>query len=327
MLNQLGDGAGHRLIVRRDGHYAWNTDIPLCLDVEEFERLCAQAAAESGDAGLETYLCALNLYRGDFLPKLAMEPWVMPIPAYYHQMYLSAVERTLCLLEERGQRERVAGIAEQALKIEPYGENLYRHLMRGRLAMGDRAGTAAAYEEMSGLLSTAFGIMPSEESRRLYRAASREVNSDAVLITAVLERLREPMQAKGAISCEYDFFKLLYQAQARSIIRSGETVRVALLSLRGYGRKELSRRSLELAMKNLREMVIRDLRQGDVAAQCSPSRFILMLPQANYENSCAVCRRVIKAFNRKYPHSPANIHCSVQPMEPMASGGPPFAED
>lgn len=69
------------------------------------------------------------------------------------------------------------------------------------------------------------------------------------------------------------------------------------------------------------------LRQGDVAAQCSPSQLILMLPQANYENSCAVCQRVIKSFNRKYPHSPANIHYSVQAMEPMAPGMPSFGKD
>ena len=328
LLNQLGDGAGHQLIVHRDGHYAWNTAIPLCLDTEEFDRLCGEAAdAESGDASLELYLRALDLYKGELLPKLSMESWVVPISAYYHQLYLNAAEQTLCLLEERERWERAAGIAEQALKIEPYGESLYQHLMRSRLAMGDRTGTVAAYEEMSELLSSMFGVMPSEESRRLYREATREVNSGAVPITAVREQLREPTEAKGAMFCEYDFFKLLYQVQARSIIRSGETVHIALLSLHGYGRKELTRRSLDLAIKNLRELVLDGLRQGDVAAQCSPSQLILMLPQANYENSCTVCQRVIRSFSRKYPHSPANIHYSVQAMEPMAPGMPPFGKD
>ena len=46
MLNQLYDTAGHDLIVRKNGTYAWNTDIPIQLDVEEFDRLrrCAAAA-------------------------------------------------------------------------------------------------------------------------------------------------------------------------------------------------------------------------------------------------------------------------------------------
>ena len=46
------------------------------------------------------------------------------------------------------------------------------------------------------------------------------------------------------------------------------------------------------------------------------SQYILLLPQANYENSCKVCERIIKAFCRQYPHSPAQLHYSVQPLEP-----------
>jgi hypothetical protein len=49
---------------------------------------------------------------------------------------------------------------------------------------------------------------------------------------------------------------------------------------------------------------------------CSASQYILMLPQANYENSCKVCERVIKTFTRQYPHSPARLRYAVQPLEP-----------
>ena len=40
MPNQIDGSAGHDLILRREGSYVWNTDIPLELDVEEFEKLC-----------------------------------------------------------------------------------------------------------------------------------------------------------------------------------------------------------------------------------------------------------------------------------------------
>ena len=40
MLNQLWETAGHDLIVRKNGTYAWNTEIPLELDVECFDALC-----------------------------------------------------------------------------------------------------------------------------------------------------------------------------------------------------------------------------------------------------------------------------------------------
>ena len=45
MLDGLGTGAGHTLIVRREGSYTWNDAVPVCVDVEEFESLCQSAAA------------------------------------------------------------------------------------------------------------------------------------------------------------------------------------------------------------------------------------------------------------------------------------------
>ena len=315
MLNQLGEDAGHNLIVRKNSTYAWNTNVPLRLDVEEFERLCAEADKQE-DKRLELLMEALELYKGDFLSKLSMEPWVMPISAYYHQMYLDAADQALALLEAAAQWETAAALCEKALKIEAYSETLYQHLMRCRIAEGKRAAALQAYDEMSELLFSTFGVMPSDESRALYREASREAGDNAVAAGTVRDKLREPSAAKGALFCEYDFFKLLYQVQARAIIRSGEVIHIALISVHGQREKELARRSLDRVMENLQEIIVGNLRQGDVVTRCSVSQFIVMLPQANYENSCMVCQRISKAFFRQYPHSPADIHFSVQPLEP-----------
>jgi len=322
MLNQVDETAGHDWIIHKSGAYSWNTDIPLTLDVEEFEALCKSAlAADDGEERLNCYKQALALYRGDFLPKLNMEPWVVPLSAYYHQMYLDAVQQTLVLLEEQKQWEEIDKICATALKIEPYSEELYQHLMRCRIAQNDRAGALQAYEEMSELLFATFGVMPSDESRTLYREASREAESVTVPVGVVRDQLREPFGARGALYCEYDFFKMLYQLQARTIVRSGEVIHIVLFSIHGHRNKELPRRSLDRAMENLQKLLIDNLRQGDVVTRCSISQLIVMLPQANYENSCAVCQRILKAFDRQYPHSPADIHYSVQPLEPKIPDG------
>jgi len=325
LLNELDEGAGHEWIIRKNGTYAWNTRIPVEVDVEVFERLCLEAHGLSDDTQrLARYRQALALYGGDFLPKLSMEHWVMPIAAYYHQMYITAVEETLSLLERGQLWEDLVSVCRQALKIEPYSESLYQHLMRGYIALKDRPKALSAYEELSELLFSNFAVMPSDESRALYREASREEESLAVPVASVRDQLREPSAAKGAVYCEYDFFKLLYQVQARAILRSGDVIHIALFSVHGHRGKELARRSLDLAMNNLQELIVSNLRQGDVVTRCSVSQFIVMLPQANYENSCAVCQRLLKAFYRQYPHSPADIRYSVQPLDPL--GAAPHGE-
>lgn len=318
-LDQLGSGAGHTLIIRRDGSYAWNTQIPLTLDIDEFEALCKHGAqADSDAARLEFYLQALELYQGDFLPKLSMEVWAVPIVAYYHNLYVQTALDSIHLLEELGRGEDAVALCRKAVTIEPYSEELYRHLMRNLIKEQDVKGAAAVYEEMSELLFSTFGVMPEEETRALYREAVRTVNDRTVSLGTVREQLKEPGDGNGALFCEYDFFKVLYHAEARAIARSGDAIHIGLLSVSGENGLELSKRSLDRCMENLESLVRSNLRKGDVVSRCSVSQFILMLPHANYENSRMVCDRIIKAFFRQYPHSPAKLDCSVQPLEPNA---------
>ncbi len=324
MLNELSENAGHDWIIRKNGTYAWNSDIAVTLDAEQFELLCKQAAAtEDEEERLALYREALSLYKGDFLPKLDMEAWVVPISAYYHQRYLTAAAHCLSIMEERRLLKEAAALCQSALKVDPCSEELYQHLMRCRIGLDDRAGAMMAYDEMSEMLFSTFGVMPSDESRAIYREASSETETKTVPSSEVRDQLKEPFGARGAMYCQYDFFRMLYQLQARSIVRSGEVIHIALFSVHGQDRKTLPRRSLDIVMDNLQELLINNLRQGDVITRCSISQLIVMLPQANYENSCAVCQRLLKAFRKQYPHSPAEISFSVQPLEPRLPDGTP----
>ena len=319
MLDQLGDSAGHTLIVRRKGGYAWNTEIPLQFDVETFDELCRQASIAEGKERLERYLEAVDLYRSDFLSKLSTEPWVLPIATYYHNLYTRAVQEAILLLEVLERREEAIRLCRRAIEIEPYNEDLYRHLMRNLVDLKDQRGAIAVYEEMNELFLSNFGVMPAEDIRALYREAVRVINDRAISPGVVREQLRETESMSGALFCDYDFFKVLYHAEARGIVRRGDAVHIGLLSVQGVDGKELSKRSLTRAMENLHDQIRINLRRGDVAAQCSVSQYILMLQQANYENSRMICQRIVKAFYRQYPHSPAELDYSVQPLEPNDS--------
>ena len=317
LLNKFGEDAGQTLILRKDGGYIWNPDIPMELDLDRVDTLFRQAgAAQNDEDRFELQMQLLDLYEGEFLPKLSAETWVIPISAYYHRLYLDTTSSVLLRLESLDRWSECAQLSAAALKLEPYSEELYRHLIRAQLAQGDATTAAATYETMSELLFSHFGVMPSDESRALYRLATRAGTAGVTHASTARELLREEQPPKGAMFCEYDFFRVLYQAQARAIGRSGDTIHIALLSLTGRRGKELARRSLDVASENFKQIIIDNLRQGDIVTRCSVSQFLIMLPQANYENSCMVCDRLIRAFARQYPHSPADIHFSVQPLEP-----------
>jgi len=316
LLDQLEPGAGHRMILSRNGGYRWNPDVELELDVEVFDRLCRTAPDGEEDDGLARRREALTLYRGSFLNKLSSDTWVLPISAYYHTLYIQTVQKTLEQMETHGMWQEAEQLCREALRLEPCQEDFYQHLMRNLLAMGQQKQAIAVYEEMSKLLLADFGIMPDQESRALYREALRTTNRSAVPAGILLEQLREADVVSGALVCDYDFFKIIYQAEARMVIRSGDAVHLALISLKGRKGAELPLRSLELAMDHMQEQIRISLRKGDVVSRCSPSQFVIMLPQANFENSGMVCQRILKAFYRQYPHSPAVIDYSIHPLEP-----------
>lgn len=314
-LDKLQPGLGRLLIRRKAGRYFWNNAMPLSLDIEDFEaHFHAAEAAGDDDVRLAEYQAALALYAGDPLPRMTDEIWTIPIVAYYHSLYTRAAAGAIELLEKQERTAEAVALCRRAIHIEPYQEDLYEHLMRGLLRTGDMKGAMSVYEEMSELLLAHFGVMPSETLRTLYRQATRTVNDRTLTMDEVCSQLEEPAPHSGAMVCEYDFFKILYRAEARSIARNGHSANICLLSVSGKDGEMLARRSLDPAMNNLQVLVQNNLRRGDVIARCSISQYIILLPQANYENSRMVADRLVSAFYRRYPHSPARLRYTVQPL-------------
>lgn len=314
-LDKLQPGFGRLLIRRKAGRYFWNNVMPLSLDIEDFEAHFHTAeAAGDDDVRLAEYQAALALYAGDPLPRMTDEIWTIPIVAYYHSLYTRAAAGAIELLEKQERTAEAVALCRRAIHIEPYQEDLYEHLMRGLLRTGDMKGAMSVYEEMSEQLFAHFGVMPSETLRTLYRQATRTVNDRTLTMDEVCSQLAEPAPHGGAMVCEYDFFKILYRAEARSIVRNGHSANICLLSVSGKDGEMLARRSLDPAMNNLQVLVQNNLRRGDVIARCSISQYIILLPQANYENSRMVADRLVSAFYRRYPHSPARLRYTVQPL-------------
>ena len=320
LLKPLAEMVGQELIVSEEGGYGWNSELPMEVDCEQFEKLChAAEAAIDEDAKQEYLRQGLALYRGDFLAKFSTEEWAEPLAAYYYNFYITSVMELLTLLPPSLCAQEIVELCRAALHTAPYHEALYQYLMRGLIAQQESKKAEEVYEEMQQLLLNQLGVMPSEESQALLSEIQRQEGTPFLTAEAIREQLTEKDPAPGAFFCDYSVFKLFYQTEARSAFRRGDAVHVAVLSVKSVDGKELSQNSLERAMEQLRIKIQSGLRCGDVVARCSASQFILLLLQANYENSMMVCKRLTHAFMQAHPRSPVRIHCTVLPLEPMRS--------
>ena len=311
-LDQLYEGAGRECILRKDGSYCWNPEIPVSIDYERFEQLCQS----KGEDRLANLLEALSLYRGEFLSHQSSDSWVVPICTHFQNLFLLASQEAAQLLYAARRYEEAAEVCRRCLAAEPYSEPACQLLMQALAAMNNPKAAAEVYESFSKRLFDDFGIRPSQETRSVYRNAVHAPEDRTMAMDEVLEHLQEPEAPPGALECDYDYFKMLCFAERRSMERSGNVTHVALLSITGTPEKPLSKRSRNRIMDQLGESLRSNLRRGDVISRCSASQYILLLPKANYENSCMVCRRCMAAFQRKHPHVTARIHYLVQPLTP-----------
>ena len=313
-LDQLYEGAGRDCILRKDGSYCWNPEIPVDADYERFEALLQN---KEPDGRLECLLEALSLYRGEFLSRQSSDNWVIPICTYFKNLFLQASQESVPLLMAGQRYEEAAEVCHSWLSAEPYSESACQMLMQVLATMGNPKGASEIYESFSRRLFDDFGIRPSGETRNVYRNLVHSPGDRTVAMDEVLEHIQEPEPLPGALLCDYDYFKMLCFAERRAMERNGNVTHVALLSITGPVDSPLSKRTLNRVMDQFGTLLRTNLRRGDVISQCSTSQYIIMLPKANYENSCMVCRRCIAAFQRAHPHVAARVKFLVQPLSPQ----------
>lgn len=314
-LDLLWPGAGKKLIIHKNGGYSWNPQISIQVDSDRFEQLF-QSRDLPEDTRLAVCLEALALYRGDFLERQTSESWVIPVTTHFHNLFVLLTLETADLLSKQGRHQEAANVCRRGINAEPYHEPLYQVLMKELAADGDQKGASSVYESLCKRLFDDFGIRPSEETRAIYRAVVHTPEERALPIDEVLEHLQEPEVIPGAMQCDYDYFKVLCHAESRAMERSGNATHVALLSATGLAGEPLPKRSMERIMTQLGQQVRQNLRRGDIISRCSATQYILMLPKANYEDSCMVCRRVINAYHKAFPHTAVRIKFMVQPLVP-----------
>ncbi len=320
MLKPLEAAVGRELITSKGGGYGWNPEVAIELDAETFERLCRDGNEEKDQEGkLEHFRKALALYRGDFLNNLSAEAWLESLVAYYHNLYINTVLETVPLMETMSYAREAERVCRNAIKLAPYQERLYQYLMSSLLELGDYKQASAVYEEMQNIWSVELGIMPDHESQAIYHEIVRNLEGNYFSPDQIREQLREKEPMTGALICDYTSFKLFYQAEARSAVRRGDAIHIGVFTVEGKDGRELSRRSLNRVMELLRIQIQEGLRRGDIVARCSASQYVLMLLQANYENSQMVCERIIRIYAQTYPHSPAQIRFYVLPLEPLSA--------
>lgn len=317
VLNELHFVDGKELIRQCPGGYVWNAELPMVVDADVFESFINEANTldDSADEQLALRLRAIELYKGDFLPDAAAETWVVPITAYYRFLYVNAVNAVLDSLSAKNSYGELISVAQKAITIDPYEERLYYYLILALASTDQVPAAKAQYEYLTDLLHREFGVTPSKELQALYKKVTKTGNGIENDLGIIKSQMKEESKKHGAFCCDYDFFKEVYQLEVRSAARIGKPIHLCLLTVSDRHGATLTRRTLENVMKKLSDSIQKSLRSGDVYSRYSASQYVVLLPQANAENSKMVMERIVRCYKLDHSHSPAKLEYTIQEID------------
>lgn len=305
-------------IISQQGSYLWNTSLKYSVDAEEFEAISKKAGsdARTSEERLQLYRKAVALYKGDFLPRLSDQMWVAAMSARYQAMYIEAVKGLVALLEEQEAFGEIAEICSRAIQIDPYDEQLHTLMIKALVRQGKNSMALSHYETATDMLYRNLGISPSSELRAVYAEIMKERKNLETDLGVIQESLKESSQP-GAFVCDFGFFKEAYNLEARRTARQGSCAHIGLITLTDAKGGMPPLDVLNKAMSQLVFTLKASLRKGDVVSQYSGAQFLIMLPNANYEDCLMVMERIMNAFYKQNRKILLTLHYRFKPIHLM----------
>lgn len=298
-LSSLGLSGSQRLIACRDGLYRWSTQVETRVDADAFQDLYKKANACQDIAQAAEYaLSAIRLYKGDFLPEAAMEPWCVHLNAYFRSIYLRLCRSAVDWLLDLGRREEAAEVCTGVVRLDPMVEEFSVRLMKIEISLGQSRKALDHYSYIKDLYQQTFNVSVSPEMEAAHAAAIRSLYGQELGLEDVRGFLNQDGPVTGAFLCDNTVFRGIFSLYQRETRRCAQPAQLAILSLdpRGQLPEEQS-----VDMKRLELAITATLRAGDPFTKISANQFMVLLPGSNAEGAAAAMARTASRLRRFYP--------------------------
>ena len=118
---------------------------------------------------------------------------------------------------------------------------------------------------------------------------------------------------EGALYCELDYFRTIYNLERRKSLRLEYTEFLGLVSVI-TNEANISKQDREKAMESLELLLINSLRKGDVFCRWNPSQILLLLTNVTENNMQLIEKRIQKRFNNAVNPKEFTIKIDFQPV-------------
>lgn len=280
-----------------NGIYRWKSPMDTWVDVIDFSENVKAGEAETNEAErYRLFKKACLLYRGEFLPELSGEDWVIINSVAYKKQYSTALSGVWDYLKYVQNYEEMLELSSEAVRIYPFDE---WQAMKMEALMGLNRYKEAMdfYEETSRMFFEELGISPSVRTMKLFEEMSAKMTGSYQAAGEIEDRLKEEEEEKGAFYLSLPSFRDSYRLFQRILERNGQSAYLMVITLvDGKGRPAEGTERQEEFSRILHAAIQKSLRRGDSFTRYSPSQFLILLIGTNKENCKLIFNRILDNF-------------------------------
>jgi DNA-binding SARP family transcriptional activator len=161
---------GEKLIRADNQAIQWNSEIPVLLDVFEFQHMLSQETPQN--LSLQCLESAVSFYRGDLLPG-CYEEWITTKREQYRQMFFGLLSQLIERYESLRHYPDAIAACRKLITADPLHKDGYPRLVSLLALNGEASAALKVYHEYVRLLKRELDLEPPAELQALYQYTRR----------------------------------------------------------------------------------------------------------------------------------------------------------
>jgi len=288
----------------KNGVYKWNEEIPVELDVIEFETMVSEAENAGEAVQRKCLFRAFYSYELEFLEGRTIRPWILEERLRLKKLYSKCIQELAKILEKEQNYQALYEIYSKAAELYPYDEWQSGQI----LALQHMKRYSDAYKLYHHTVKQYFdelGYRPSQKQLDNIQSMARSITNPSESILQIQTRLKEEGSLSGAYYCTYPGFLDIYRYTCRLIERSGQSIFLMVCGV--YYLKPSGQKSPR-AGDILQDTIGRVLRKGDSFTRYSENQFLILLNGTKKED----CERIFTRIRKNFKKANRNSNCELE---------------
>ncbi len=302
-LEQTGLGQEEYFYIK-NGIYKWCEEIPVELDVLEFETLMEQLESAKEDVRRKCLISAFYWYESEFLEDRPVRPWILEERMRLKKRYEKCIHELAQIFEREKNYHHLYELYSKATALYPYDE-WQTGQIQALQHMGKYAEAYNLYQSTVKKYFDELGLPPSQKMLGIIQTMGNRVMNPSESLDLIKVRLQENEESAGAFYCTYPGFVDIYRYISRMVERSGQSIFFMVCSV--YYLKPSGRKSPH-AGDTLQEAIGQSLRKGDSYTRYSDNQFLILLTGTQNED----CRMIFERIRKNFKKLNRNVNCELE---------------